>query len=70
MRELLEEDPNDPMNERHASPGTRKGVRKIVWMAAGLAVMFVIAAGIVATSIGVLQRPGADPGAVQKAPAD
>lgn len=67
---MLKQDPNDPMNESHAPPGGRKGMRKIVWLWIVLAAMAVVAAGIAATSIGILQRPGADPGAVQKAPAD
>ena len=67
---MLQEDPNDPMNERHSPPGTQKRARKIVWMWVALGVMFVVAAGVASTSIGVLQRPGADPGAVNKAPAD
>lgn len=61
---------HDPMDEKHAPPGARKGVRKAVYLAIALLVMFLLAIGISSTSIGVLKRPGADPGAFDKAPAD
>lgn len=63
-------DPNDAMNDRVPSPG--RNVRKIVLIALALLAMFVIALAVASTSIGVLQRPGADPGSVDsnQAPAD
>ncbi|MFD1961464.1 hypothetical protein ACFSHP_24865 [Novosphingobium panipatense] len=57
------------MNERHAPPGARKRFRKSAWIAAGLLVMFLAAMAITSTTIGIVDRPGHDPGSVQKAPA-
>ncbi|MFC6622740.1 hypothetical protein AB3M93_15145 [Novosphingobium panipatense] len=61
---------HDPMNERHAPPGARKRFRKSAWIAAGLLVMFLAAMAITSTTIGIVDRPGHDPGSVQKAPGD
>jgi len=63
-------DPNDSMNEQLRTPGATRNVRKIVLIAIALLVMFVLAIAVASTSIGVLKRPGPDPGSVQKAPAD
>lgn len=65
-------DPDDAMNDRVTPPGRKRNVRKIVLIAVALLAMFVIALAVASTSIGVLQRPGADPGSadVNQAPAD
>lgn len=61
---------DDPMDERHDVPGKRRPVRKAVWIAAGLVIMFLIAMGVASTTIGILDRPGKDPGAYRNAPSD
>ncbi|EJL34464.1 hypothetical protein [Novosphingobium sp. AP12] len=65
-------DPNDVMNDRVTTPARTRNVRKIVIIAIALLIMFVIALAVASMSIGVLQRPGADPGSADasQAPAD
>lgn len=68
----MAKDRRDPMNDRMPPPGIRRGPRKAVYIAIALLVMFGIALAVASTAIGVLDRPGQDPGALdhKQAPAD
>lgn len=68
----MTEEQQDLMDERMAAPTEQTSVRKAVAFSIALVIMFVIAIGITSTTIGILARPGEDPGSMQqnKAPAD
>ncbi|KQM19462.1 hypothetical protein [Novosphingobium sp. Leaf2] len=68
----MTEQDKDLMDERMSTPAAQTSVRKAVAFSIALVIMFVIAIGITSTTIGILARPGADPGSMQanKAPAD
>lgn len=55
-------DPEDAMNDHVTTHRRTHNVRTIVIIAIALLAMFLIALAVATTPIGVLHRPGADPG--------
>ncbi|MBF7013774.1 hypothetical protein QUC32_02855 [Novosphingobium resinovorum] len=55
------------MNDHVTTHRRTHNVRKIVIIAIALLAMFLIALAVGSTSIGVLHRPGADPGPLMRA---